>query len=246
MNAPRLFAVALCCVFSRGLAAQSTSATTTLTGAETDMRPVAGELTDPLDSTTAKVGDRVVIKVKAASRLADGTEIPRGSKLVARITGVQPAGSGNAQIALAFDHVELKKEQDLAIQGEIVALSSASSGDSNNASAPMGPSPSNGSAGRAAGDMYGSTPSITAPSQSANQAQTKAPSAVAEGGTIVAHSGDLVIRTTAMQGVLLANHEAGPRGSHPSSILLGPQHDIHLVPGTRLMVQLESAQTTTP
>ena len=43
---------------------------------------MSGELQDKLDSKTAKVGDSVVVKT------ADGTEIPKGTKLVGRVTDV--------------------------------------------------------------------------------------------------------------------------------------------------------------
>jgi len=73
--------------------------------ASVDMRPVSGELESKLDSKTAKVGDSVVVKTKAAVKTADGTVIPKGARLVGRVTDVQAHGSGNAdsRMAILFD-----------------------------------------------------------------------------------------------------------------------------------------------
>ena len=64
---------------------------------------MTGELEGKLDSRTAKVGDRVVLKTTEKVLTADGTVIPRGTRLVGHITQVQPRDScprGIAQMAL--------------------------------------------------------------------------------------------------------------------------------------------------
>jgi hypothetical protein len=82
-----------------------------------EMSPVTGELDGKLDSKTARVGDRVVLKTLDKVQASDGTVIPRGSRLVGHVTEVQaydPA-HGPARIAIAFDHAELKNGQSIAI-----------------------------------------------------------------------------------------------------------------------------------
>jgi hypothetical protein len=82
-----------------------------------EMSPVTGELDGKLDSRTARVGDRVVLKTMDKVQASDGTVIPRGSRLVGHVTEVQaydPA-NGPARIAIAFDHAELKNGQSIAI-----------------------------------------------------------------------------------------------------------------------------------
>src|ERR1700683_4384369 len=54
-----------------------------------EMSPVTGELDGKLDSKTAKVGDRVVLKTLDKVQASDGTVIPRGSRLVGHVTEVQ-------------------------------------------------------------------------------------------------------------------------------------------------------------
>src|SRR5208283_2938527 len=62
--------------------------------AAVELSPVQGELIDKLDTKTAKTGDSVVIKTNSNVKTADGTEIPKGSKLIGHVTGVKPSGEG--------------------------------------------------------------------------------------------------------------------------------------------------------
>ncbi len=208
---------------------------------------VNGELVDKLDTKTAKNGDAVVIKTKENVKTADGTEIPKGSKLVGRVTGVKPIGEGNqnSQVALQFDHVELKGGQNLPIHAEIQSLSTTDS-DSAGSSTAMA-SPGGGTSAPAAaapsGSMNGSTNATasSAPSQpQTTQAQaTTGAEAGPAPGTIVARTGNIAIRTTSVPGVLLATNEPGqqdPRLAQSSGILLGPKHDVHLDSGTKVVM----------
>jgi hypothetical protein len=82
-----------------------------------EMSSVTGELEDKLNSATAKVGDRVVLKTTERVLTADGTVIPRGTRLLGHITQVQARDATHsfAQLAIAFDHAELKNGQSIAI-----------------------------------------------------------------------------------------------------------------------------------
>src|SRR5258707_9494048 len=85
-----------------------------------EMSPVNGELVSKLDSKTAKTGDSVVVQTKAPVKTADGTEIPKGSKLVGHVLAVQPSQPGqNAQLALQFDRVELKGGKTMPVHSQI-------------------------------------------------------------------------------------------------------------------------------
>lgn len=207
------------------------------------MHAVSGELAGELDSRTAKVGDQIVVKVRSNARIEDDVEIPKGSRLIGHVTGVKAAGAGdaNSQIALAFDRIELKNRESLSIRGELESLSIESSGNPDL----VGAAPEGASGGRASGDMYGSTPSAVAPSQVANQAHSSDQGPVVgarpNAGSVVAHSGDLTIRTTGISGLLLANHDAPAQSS---SILLGTRRDVRLEAGTRVVLDIVSAPTT--
>ena len=214
------------------------------------MSPVNGELVDKLDSKTAKAGDSVVVKTKSNVTTSDGTQIPKGSKLVGKVVQAKPSGQGNdnSQVALQFDHAELKGGQTMPIRAEIVGLSASDSemnaAPDTMASAPSAPSssPTTASGGMngspSASQAQAATPSPTSASPSTGPAAGPAP------GTVVARTGNIAIHTTSIPGVLLANNEPGqqdPRMAQASGILLGPKRDIHLDSGTRVVIGIAAA-----
>ena len=199
------------------------------------MSPVNGELMSKLDSKTAKAGDDVVIETKASVKTADGTEIPKGSKLTGHIIAAQPSASGeggNSQVAVELDSVEMKGGQKMAVHSQIQSIGAASEAvATDNTSAQPAEAPrlgsTQGSANRA-GNM---------PSQSAEP--NAAPAEGGAPGTVVGHNGQIAISTTAIPGVLLANNAPGqqdPRMSKTSSILLGTKKDIELNHGTPVVI----------
>src|SRR5882757_1525217 len=106
----------------------------------TAMSPVNGELVSKLDSKTAKAGDSVVIQTKSSVKTADGTEIPKGSKLMGHVTGVHPSGAGdNSQVALQFDHIELKGGQNMPVHSQIQSIAPAGGAASAGSGAMSGP-----------------------------------------------------------------------------------------------------------
>jgi len=90
-----------------------------------EMSSVRGELEGKLNSKTAKVGDRVILKTTEKVQTADGTVIPKGARLVGRITEVQAHDSAHAisQLGIAFDRAELKNGQSIAIYSLIRRVS---------------------------------------------------------------------------------------------------------------------------
>ena len=133
MKTARFFAVTLAVAASIPLMAQQVSATGPQKEVYTtqvpmgfgdassshswEMSSVTGELEGKLDSRTAKVGDRVVLKTTEKVQTADGTVIPRGTRLVGHITQVQTRDSAHAisQMGIAFDRAEMKNGQSIAI-----------------------------------------------------------------------------------------------------------------------------------
>jgi hypothetical protein len=219
-----------------------------------EMSPVKGELVSKLDSKTAKTGDDVVVQTRASVKTADGTEIPKGSKLMGHVVAVKASGAGaNSQVALQFDRIELKGGQSMAVYSQIQSLAPPEGAE------PMAgsPAPMTGSPGMTGGAMSGppagSSPSMGgANNKTSNTTQvpssTPGPAPAATGlpaaGTVVATSGQIAIRTTSVPGVLLANNVAGqqdPRMAQASSILVGSRRDIQLDGGTQLVVGVAAA-----
>ena len=246
--------------------ARATGAPATAAAAPVEMNPVNGELVDILDSKTAKAGDSVAIKTKSAVKTADGTEIPKGSKLLGHVTGVKASGEGNenSQVSLQFDRAELKDGQSMAIRSELKSLSPAGTDTSAGTTDAMTSSPANSPSGSAsssapsAGGTNGSAPSAqpgSAASASPNapaaaQSQnTPAPGAMPNAGTVVARTGNIEIKTTSIPGVLLASNEPGqqdPRMAQSSGILLGAKRDIHLDGGTKVVIGVAAAEANPP
>ena len=208
-----------------------------------EMSPINGELVSKLDSKTAKAGDSVVVQTKLSAKTADGTEIPKGSKLVGHVVGAQPGGAGeNSQVSLLFDHIELKGGQSMPVQSRIQSIApvggAASASGSAAMSGPPAGSPSSPSAN-------GSNGTSGAPQGTGGYAGT-APQASSgpAAGTVVAKTGQIAISTTSIPGVLLANNAPGqqdPRMAQTSSILLGAKQDIQLDTGTQMVVGVSAA-----
>jgi hypothetical protein len=225
-------------------------ATQTSQAAETpavEMSPVKGELVSKLDTKTAKTGDSVVVQTKSSAKTADGTEIPKGSKLVGRVLAVHPSAAGdNSQVVLQFDHLELKGGQNMPVHTQIQSIAPASgsasaSASSGPATAPAAGGSSNPSAaGTSAGGNASAAPQATGGDTGAAPAASGGPAA----GTVVARTGNIAIATTSVPGVLLANNAPGqqdPRMAQASSILLGAKQDIQLDGGTQMVVGVSAA-----
>jgi hypothetical protein len=86
-----------------------------------EMRPVHAILMGSLDSKSAKIGREVELRTKEPLVSADGTQIPKGSKILGHITVVEPhaKGGADARVAIQFDRVELKNGQGVRIWSEI-------------------------------------------------------------------------------------------------------------------------------
>jgi hypothetical protein len=205
------------------------------------MSPVNGELVSKLDSKTAKNGDSVVVQTKTPVKTPDGTEIPKGSKLVGHVLAVQPSQPGqNSQLALQFDRVELKGGKTMPVHSQIESISppngaASASGISATGGGPMNGSQTGGSAnpGTSPAANDGSNASGAAPGAGGPANRALAP------GTVVAKTGQIAISTTSVPGVLVANNAPGqqdPRMADASSILLGAKKDIQLDGGTLIVV----------
>lgn len=225
------------------------------------MRPVNGELVGKLDSKSAKAGDSVIVKTVQSMKTADGTEIPKGSKLLGHVTAVQAhsEASQNSEVAIQFDHVELKGGQSLAVYSIIQSVSppgsemAASAPDTNSipvgisgVDGPMGPM------GSAAGPHAnspnsGMTPTTAGVTPGAGQTVSSAGRTVANSpsvGMVVGKAGDVPIRTTAIPNVFLAsNASAEASGTKPalSGTLFGAKRDIHLDGGTQVVLEISPA-----
>ena len=212
-------------------------------------KPVSGELQGKLDAKTAKVGDAVVVKTTAKATTADGTEIPKGAKLMGKVTDVQAhdAANANSRLAVQFDHAELKGGKTLPIQSTIESLQAPVDASAN--SMEMMGSPGM-SAGPAGGGTTGNHPGMSAANSGAPTQSTNMPTAGdsaamngAQSGGATANAGSAVIQlpgtnktvtahATGVPGVWLAPEASGPA----SGMLLASKKNVHLDEGTKIVL----------
>lgn len=88
------------------------------------LQPVNGELQNKLDSKSAKVGDAVVLKTTQAIRTADGTELPKGTRLIGHVTRVDRhrAKNDNGDLDIAFDRALLKSGRTVPVHSVIESV----------------------------------------------------------------------------------------------------------------------------
>jgi hypothetical protein len=211
-----------------------------------DLKPVKGELVKKLDSKDAKVGDSVVVKTEEKVTTANGTEIPKGSKLVGHVALVRAHSKEvqNSQLTLLFDQAQLRDGQTVPIHSTIEAIQPAPGASQQSmADMPGGAAPSGGGAaggGAMAGGSHGSTGSTgtsaspSAPSPGAGVSASADQSAAngSQAGRVVAGSGATAIRTTDIPNIYLNSNAAGPA----SGTLFSAKSDVHLDGGTEMVL----------
>ena len=221
------------------------------------LSPVTGELTSKLDSKTAKAGDKIELKTTEKATMADGTVIPKGSKIMGHVTEAQAykANSDNGRLTLQFDQAEIKSGQSMPIKSALQTVTPAGGSSAADASAAM-PNSSNSapqtSSGSAPNGMASpGTPAATAAGSRAatdNSTPGASPGTDAAGGpapgTTVARNGNVVIKTTAVPGVLVASSTSGQPFSNASGALLSARQDVHLDGGTKMVLAMATSPGT--
>jgi len=71
---------------------------------------VHAELTGKIDTRTAKPGQEIAVRLLEDARLADGTSLPKGSRLLGTVTTSQPQGAqqGSSLLVLTLDRADLQ------------------------------------------------------------------------------------------------------------------------------------------
>jgi len=155
-------------IFSLALQAQTGSVATSATTAGTNAAAasVSAELTKRIDTKKAKVGDEVDVKTTSAAKFADGTELPKGTKLVGKVTDVHPKSDTDKTSHVAFDleRAVTKDGHDVPVHAAVTSMMVSAQPMDNSAmmspgSAGGGAAGGSGAAGSgAAGGSTGSAP----------------------------------------------------------------------------------------
>jgi len=228
----------------------TTDPTAPTTPATADEKRVKGELVSKIDAKTAKQGDSVVVKTKETVKTSDGTEIPKGSKLIGRVTAVRPQNesSQNSAVALVFDQAQLKNGQTMPIRSTLedvgtpqiaeAAPDTMAIAPSPSAGAPAGSGPMSGGPGTASrppASVSGGASATTAPTHSAGGPTATASGSVA--GRVVSGSGPNAIKTTDIPGVYMTSNGTAKE----SGAIYAAKSNLHLNSGTEIVLNIAPA-----
>jgi hypothetical protein len=78
----------------------------------------------PLSSSKLKAGDPLTARTAKAAKLPDGTLVPKGSHLIAKVIAVrsEQPGQNSTLLAFRFESAQVKGHADIPIHGEVVAI----------------------------------------------------------------------------------------------------------------------------
>lgn len=93
---------------------------------------VVARIEKTIDSKSAKAGDEVIAKTLGGVHLPDKTFLPKGTKLIAKVSEAQSkrAGNGNSTLMFRFDQAEIKGGNIISIKGQVVAVGPSLAADS--------------------------------------------------------------------------------------------------------------------
>jgi hypothetical protein len=87
-------------------------------------KAVQASLLGKLNTKSAKVGDTIAAETAAGTKLGDGKDLPKGSKIVGTVTAVQSekAGGGASLLIIRFDRIERKGAAPMTAASFLVAV----------------------------------------------------------------------------------------------------------------------------
>jgi len=114
---------------TRGTATASNTTSASKQGRQMNLQSgtqLAAQLENTLDARHAKAGDRVVMKTTQAVKQNGEVVVPKGSRLIGHITGVQQRtrSDNESVIGIAFDRLQ-KGSMDMPIAATIVSITQA-------------------------------------------------------------------------------------------------------------------------
>ena len=221
------------------------------------LKAVNTELQGKLDAKSAKVGDKVVVKTITEVKIGDGTDIPKGTKLIGHVTDVQArAGNAESRIAVNFDQAELKGGQTVAIRAVIESLQAppdlaAANGIMTSANGGGGSSGggggSHGGGGAVGGMAHGPTGggANTSASASGVTDATHPTDAASTAGSSVhqvpGYADGVTAQDSGINGVLLASDATGAKLQSASGIFFAAKKNVRIEDGTQVALAVTTA-----
>ena len=166
---------------------------------------VNAELTKRIDSKKAKVGDTVEAKTTTAVKLPDGTELPKGTKLVGKVTDVRAGSNSDKTSHIAFNLDEALMKDGHEVPLRVMVMSAAVPFDA--------PPDTSGMTGSSRGPATQSGGAGVAPTQTTNAGQFVQQSTMSDGMQsapgdapgMVAHGPNQRVMVGNLAGVLLTS-----------------------------------------
>jgi hypothetical protein len=218
------------------------------------------ELSKSIDSKKAKIGDEVTARVVSDVRSGGAIAIPRGSKLVGKITEANARAKGDAtsSLGVVFDRAVLKNGSTINLVSTIqavlappeVPVSSSmtpSGGDDMGAggAAPRGGSSEAGGLGSTAGAIGNTAGSaVGAVGNTVGGVANRAPIDV--GGNVGVNAPAVTSQTTGVVGLKGLELNSSADSSASGSVLTGNSKSVKLDSGTRFLVNVSSASPGAP
>jgi hypothetical protein len=193
---------------------------------------VNAELTKGLDAKRAHVGDEVDARTTDEAKLADGTTLPRGTKLVGNVVDVTAKSKQekDSRIVIALNRAVLKDGKQVAIQSAVTSMTAPASNANANAavvSEPSAPPASGNSSGGGSGSASSTPPSSPPMRSLPNDTAQSAP------GQMLRDAGDQVPVGNKPTIILSA-----PTTPDSSAILQAKGENVSLESGTKLTLNV--------
>ena len=218
------------------------------------------ELSKSIDSKKAKVGDEVTARVISDVRSGGAVAIPRGSKLLGKVTEANARGKGDAtsSLGIVFDRAVLKNGTTLnlvsTIQAVIAApetqsmpLPEASSGGAGPEGSGGGTSGGSGSSSGGIGNTAGSA--VGAVGRTVDSTTQSAAGDLNANARLGANAPVLTAQTTGVVGIKGLELNASSSNSTSGSVFTTSSKSVKLDGGTRMLVNVSAAskaESTSP
>jgi len=207
---------------------------------------VSAELTKRIDSRKAKVGDEINAKTVEEAKLPDGTDLPKGTKLVGNVVDVKAKSKGenSSHLVLSLNRAVLKDGHEVPIRAAVTSMTAPAVNAGMDMAGGGGGSamaaPSAGGGGSSTG-TGGGTSSAAAPMPSAPpmpSGSSTSSSEAAAPGQMLKSANDRVAVGNKPKVMLSA-----PTTPESASVLDAQGENIALDSGTKFTVNVASAKS---
>jgi hypothetical protein len=201
---------------------------------------ITAELTKRIDSKKARVGDEVNAKTTVEAKLPDGTDIPKGTKLVGNVVDVKAKSKEqkDSHLVLALNRAVLKDGHEMPIRSAVTSMTapamSASADMPAGGGSVGGAAPSGGSAD-AGGGSSGGPASSSSSSMPSSMSSSSAPQSAQ--GEMLKSAQDRVAVGNKPKVMLSA-----PTTPESAGVLDAQGENISLDSGTKFTVNIASAE----